>query len=1064
VLGVLGIALFAVLNSGDEQTVPEPAPGIPVAGVDTPDPGQAVAEVPAGERNPQPDNTVTSPTVVSVTPSALTVSLDSVDVSGFPEELQDLAERVLAYRGVDPFEATAAALRTELVAFRRKHVGTALHHAAAPLMPHLPWPADALKHDEIPPEELLSLTCRSQDPPELVAILGTSRLRHWVRVSGVDVHPEGDIVVSGGNFGRLRLHDFMTGQRIAQVAHGHWGPCRFSPDGKLVAGGSGAQVEVRDARTLELRRTLRGARGPRGYPLSLAFTSDSQRIVVIFGGRRLVMFHVETGAAQWSIDLPDSEYVVSIALSHDDATVATAEQKGRVGLWDATTGTRLGELLTQTDKRVDAVAFSPTAKLLAIGCGYSVGVWDIDTQAELWKREKTTTVTNVAFSTDGHRLAYSLLSAPKQIEIVNASNGDLQTTVIPPHLTGVLRNAITALAFSPDGQLLVTGDEHGIVEWHDSETGETNSGPLGEPVEGELLGSAVSPDGALIATSGAAGTVSVWDAATARLLWTEKVSGRRLGSVAFHPDGSLLAVAAVHRVIIKQPATGKTVDELPIPSQSPPTVAFSPDGQSLVASGAQNLTLVWDVGTWRTRHRLPVGNSWLAVTPDSRKLLLASKEKPEVTLWDLPTGIREQTFPAPNSDISAISMHPLGRTVAVSLRGGPQLLDLGTGKWRSLKLPPNASTSGAALFHPDGRHTIWSGNGLHVLDEDTGRVIQHAVPHIPKHSPVAIFPDGRHVVIPTSQGTAYIVRLQSLPRGESSEKPSDADRGRRLAELRDRFAAGFDADPLANETKQLREDLLKLAHETQGTQEATTAGELARSLPWPADSLRREDVPQHELADLRGKGAPPPRELVAVLGDSRMWHWGIATAVVFSKDGSSLFSAGNDLTIIAQDPRTGDAQWIRRGLSADVGGLSLDPQERWLAVAHGRYCALLDPGSGEVVKQFPELVSGCRTVAFSSDGTLVAVGSSPDGPIETFATFNPETGQVVQTFRGHVGHVTSVSFHPDGHQIASGSDDGTVCIWNATTAEQLKTIRLEAERVTTVAFSPDGGRSCPPQP
>lgn len=1055
-LALAVVALIVTLkpDGPNDTDIQQDAPGIVV--FDTPDAGPPVDAHPLPAQHPSDTRAADVTTTVSTPSEALSVPVKSIDVSGFPNELQTLAARVLAYRGEDPFEETAKELRTELVEFRRKHVGTPLHHAAASLLPHLPWPADALRNDEIPPEELQAFACDGQDRPELVAILGTSRLRHWGTVSGVDVHPDGDVVVSMGHYGRLRLHDFKTGRRMAQIARYQTGTCLFGPDGRFVASGSGPRIELRDARTLELKRTLRGGGGPHGYPLAMSFSSDSRRVVGCFGGRRLAMFNVETGVSLWSTDLADGSYCTSIDLSHDDTTIAAAEENGRIGLWDAMTGTRLGELTTQTEQRTVSVAFSPSENLIAAGFGFSVGVWDSDTKLESWKRETKNKVTSVAFSPDGSRVAYTLPSNPQRVDIVNARDGKIQTTVIP-HLTGASGNRITAVAFSPDSKVLVTGDELGIVAWHDAETGETESVPLGEPVEGVLHGSAVSPDGSLIATCGASGTVSVWDAASARLLWTEHLSDRAIHSLAFHPDGLMLAVPSVHRVIIKQPETGATIDELPIQSQNPPTVAFSPDGQRLAATGGQNETLVWDVGTWRTRHVLPTGDSCLAFTHDSANLLTASRTQPDVIQWDTDTGVRGQTFRAPQPDIAGISVHPLGRLVSVSMRGGFQLLDLDTGKWRSPAESTNLPTGGVAIFHPDGNRAIWNSAGVRVLDLATGSVVQRAVKHIATHLPVSLFPDGRHVVVPTSQGTAYVVRLEPLPRDDSVVKPTEAERGRRLAELQERISAGVDPDPLANETVRLRDELLSLAHDTQGTAEGTTAGTLARNIPWPADALRRDDIPRHELTDERGKGTTSPPELVAVLGDSRMRHWHTATAIVFSNDGSSLFSGAHDGTVIAQDSSTGNLQWSRAHLGT-VSGVSLESQERWLAVAHGRFCTLLDPESGEVVKQLPEFASECRAVAFALDGSSIVASSAPEGPLGTFVTFDPATGQVVKFFRGHVNHVLSVSFHPDGQRIASASDDGTVRVWNATTGEELKTIRLEAEQITCVVFNPDGSR------
>lgn len=72
-------------------------------------------------------------------------------------------------------------------------------------------------------------------------------------------------------------------------------------------------------------------------------------------------------------------------------------------------------------------------------------------------------------------------------------------------------NAMDALAFSPDGALLVTGDRQRTVEVWTVATGERR---WHVALDGGVWDVAVSPDGRLVAAGTGNGTVHVWDAAS----------------------------------------------------------------------------------------------------------------------------------------------------------------------------------------------------------------------------------------------------------------------------------------------------------------------------------------------------------------------------------------------------------------------------------------------------------------------------------------------------------------------------------------------------------------------
>ncbi len=94
---------------------------------------------------------------------------------------------------------------------------------------------------------------------------------------------------------------------------------------------------------------------------------------------------------------------------------------------------------------------------------------------------------------------------------------------------------------------------------------------------------------------------------------------------------------------------------------------------------------------------------------------------------------------------------------------------------------------------------------------------------------------------------------------------------------------------------------------------------------------------------------------------------------------------------------------------------------------------------------------GGRAVAYSSDGTLLAVGSSLG-----IWLYDAHTYTEVALLTGHTGTVNSVVFSPDGKILASVTGSWTVLLWNVSRRTLRTVIEGRTQTITSVAFSPDG--------
>ena len=263
----------------------------------------------------------------------------------------------------------------------------------------------------------------------------------------------------------------------------------FSPDGKTLASASlrlpfcafssvqppQGDVKLWDTQTGVLQRTLTGFKG--NGVSSVAFSPDGK---VVAGGsddQTIRLWDVQTGALRRTLT-GHSRGVVCVAFSPGGKTLASGGWDNTVRLWNVQTGSFTRTLTWHKNNRVTSVAFSPDGKTLAIGweewtenvfgvlhlTSGKVELWD--TQTGILKRTLTghsDSVLSVAFSPDGRTLASG--SADRTAKLWNVETGELEQT-----LKGY-RSSVDAVAFSPDSRIVATDDVEMVKLW-DAQTGE----------------------------------------------------------------------------------------------------------------------------------------------------------------------------------------------------------------------------------------------------------------------------------------------------------------------------------------------------------------------------------------------------------------------------------------------------------------------------------------------------------------------------------------------------------------------------------------------------------------
>lgn len=148
---------------------------------------------------------------------------------------------------------------------------------------------------------------------------------------------------------------------------------------------------------------------------------------------------------------------------------------------------------------------------------------------------------------------------------------------------------------------------------------------------------AFSPDGKLVVAGFAPGGAAAWEVATGKRLW--HAPGPAASAVSFAPDGSAVALACGTPTAVRlDPLTGKTLGELGPHPADVRSVAHVP-GTDLLATASDDTIRLWDVKAGKVAREL-AGHTKevraLVVSPNGKWLVSTGTDTTRV--WDVAAG------------------------------------------------------------------------------------------------------------------------------------------------------------------------------------------------------------------------------------------------------------------------------------------------------------------------------------------------------------------------------------------------------------------------------------------
>lgn len=484
----------------------------------------------------------------------------------------------------------------------------------------------------------LSAADISPDGDRVVTAGSDDRARVWRLPSGrlltvlrghngplTDAHfsPDSTLVVTASRDGTARIWQVTTGHLVA-ILRGHKGAvnaANFSPDGTLLAtAGADRTARIwqtatgRSVETLHLPAAVSAA----------AFSPDGADVVTASGDGFARTWRLRGGRTL--LKLPDP--VPFASFSADGTLVVTAGPRGSARIWQASTGQLLATLPSPAHYFVQAASFSPDGTRIVTA--NPVRVWDLssslghavpvapNTGASILSAAFTAEGRQVAVGTSDGSVQISRVIDGKRLETVPGGFGPVFGLAFTPDgkrfvaatparlalfrtATGrrlatlrVKASTVNALAFSSDGDHVVTGGSDGAARIFDAADGHE----IEELSGGKQPISAVAfaLDGASIVVGQADGTARIFDVASERQVADLRGAGASVPAVAFSPSGDVVATGNVDGTVRIWGRTGQSLAVLRGHVGPVLAVTFSRDGSSVFTAGSDRTVRTYACG------------------------------------------------------------------------------------------------------------------------------------------------------------------------------------------------------------------------------------------------------------------------------------------------------------------------------------------------------------------------------------------------------------------------------------------------------------------------------------
>ncbi len=508
---------------------------------------------------------------------------------------------------------------------------------------------------------------------------------------------------------------------------------------------------------------------------AVAWSPDGKSVVSGTLSGQIRLWDVEQRSSRVIADRGGSR-LTALEFSPDGELLAAGSDDGSLALWGLGAEDQERQVVSSGDgEPVTSLRFSPRGDLLAWGAMDNIGLWDVTDAQVIAEDEVRYGPLDVFFSADGSmvvsvdHLGEATFRDARTGERVGSADG-----VGPPGMP-------LEVVYSSTGDLRASANSTWYVAVTDPATGEL----IGEGFQGpsNIDAMAFSPDGELLVVAGAS-EVQVWDTFSQTLQTVLTGYPDRILSLAFSSDGLTLAASSGQTVVVSEllalERLGRPLSqpsEVPTVLDNVASVSFSSDGLAVTwaDTGGRGGGIEWvqsDVATGTEIRRRPamdgdfdfsseeVPNATSQATTPDGTLVAYGVSDGSIVVRDGQTDSDIARLPPPAwavdsaaSAIEALDFSSDGQLLAAAagggitlwnVRGARVLVNLPGGYGARVALSPDGST--LATMTSDGAITLFDTTSRQRLGRLTQEIAQ------PAGVDIAFSPDGRTLASTVSGG------------------------------------------------------------------------------------------------------------------------------------------------------------------------------------------------------------------------------------------------------------------------------------------------------------------------
>jgi WD40 repeat protein len=622
----------------------------------------------------------------------------------------------------------------------------------------------------------------------------------------------------------------------------------------------------------------------------------------------------------------------------------------------------------------------------------------------------------------------------------------LRDALISSKVRGVLRaqGPVTSATYSAEGSTIATASDDGHVRLYDAHTNRlVRALDEGTPVKAV----AFSPDGRLLVAGGRNGMAGLWEVSSGDRLRTLRNGFTSVQSASFSPDGSRVLTAGGRHVREWEARSGARIFAVRHPSPVQ-RASFSADGRLVLTVGGDRTARLWSAADGRLLHQFGQRSTVTsAALSPGEELLATGGADGSVRVWDVRAGRLLRVLLGHVGPVASVEFSPRGLLVTASSDGTGRVWRPRTGDVVAI-LVGHTNPIRDAEFSPDGYSivTASSDRTARVWKPTAGNLRVVLAGHTDTVRGASFSPNGRRVLTWSDDGTARVWDPQAQPALRILTRLPAPILGAALSpDGRLVLAAGREGASLVRADTGARVRALAPGIPVGGVAFSPDGRLAAATVPsgvlvWRVVDgrlVRRfaEQAPPGPVAfgpDGRtlAAGQASDLHLLGLAGRvGQTFHArGTVTSMAFSPDGTRLAAGSADNTARIWDVASGRLLHRLEGHKDDVTAITFSPDGRIVATASRDHRARLwDAETGDPLRVLVGHYAVVSGVTFSPDGRwLVTAGPSTAGLWEV------SSGRLLLFLRGHEPgrRLRSAMFAPTGSRILTAGEDGTIRAWH----------------------------------